>query len=305
MNAPTTTALLALVATAPVMAPGRSAQSPTPSLFRGWILESIGADRAAVGDDYRNIVADAATSREMRTLALARLVEIDRLDAAVDRQQRDETTLEQLVPGVRRLPAGDFAALRAAFADALAMPAGSDRDRRLGELRAELARADAAASLPVRGVVVTVVRAMTQERSDLERRLERELTEADAAGNRARVVELRHRLREISGKGDSRKRLERWVGSWRVRVTRLLAEGELDEAERIRRHSEPNAVDQPVPADLDKALSALAELQDRQHITAAERDALRELHARMDEAHRAGGDDEVRATLARLPYALR
>jgi hypothetical protein len=302
------TAILALLAvpcaTEPSAGRERAADPELATLHLGWVHESLDVDPDAARDRYERAADNPRTNREARAVALARLVELAQLRGDAEAADDCLRRLRELLPDERPLPAVDLEDLGEGFGAALALPAGDERDRRLEQLRARVAARDADGSLRPQRVVVTVVRAMVQERSDLERRLERQLAEARAEGELDRVVEVRRSLRELTDEASRRELLQSWMRSWRVRATRLLVEGELDEAERIRRLFRPGAATQELADDLSAAIASLGRLCEEPTLDEAERGALTELHARLEEQLARGEDGRVRDALTRLPYPL-
>jgi len=269
------------------------------------VLESTGAPTDAVREAYERTASDGATTREARALALGRLVELEQLRSVEPPEAQHAEALRGLMPELRTNPDAELTRLRDAFKAALALSNDTERNAELTRLREELARSDSRAPLPVRRTMGIVLRMAQQERTNRVLNLERELDEARAAGKLARMLELRHQLRELSQEPDSRQLLARWMSSWRVRATRLLAQGQIEEAARICRSFEPNAQPQELPEDLAEALTSVTALCEREDLTADERAALLEFHRALETLVDSRQTESARAALRCLPYPLR
>jgi hypothetical protein len=90
-------ALLSLLLLTPLPAQDPAAQSPARALHRGWLLEILDGNHRGAATLYEQASNDGELPDELRALALARLVELERLKPNAENLDNDVPRLRQLI----------------------------------------------------------------------------------------------------------------------------------------------------------------------------------------------------------------
>jgi hypothetical protein len=285
-------------------APGGTAAAGTPpadatvnvhsaaarQLYRGWIAEQVHRDLTTARTCYEHALDDTSDPRA-RTLAAARLLELDALDGRPDETGDAWRAVRELdLGGGRGRPMRPDGAPPP---DRREPPTGGERDDRGRDGRR-----------PVRPFVARVYDALDQRADTTLQQLQTARAEAVRAGRAAEAVRLGRQINGLRFPAQSRQRQRRQV--WTVIVERHL-EGRHDDAERlarilVTRPAEPPAADADPSEVVESARTAIARVLETPTLTSKERQVVERLRVRIEELTAAGDERGAAELVARLPY---
>jgi hypothetical protein len=289
-----------LLAVLLLVAPAGAQTPPEAGLHRAWLGELLDLDSAAAAALYGALGNDAHAPAGERLLAVARLLELQRIGAAEP----------EAVPGGVQLPPAAREALRGtqvarAACERLVTRAREQPGTLPGWLQEQPDRAMSRFNpRPLVPLVLAAALDATQapDRDDRRRQLQVQFQQALRSGDRLQAVELRRQLRLLeAGRWDVRQ-LER---SRALQVLRAELDGRADEAERLRHEWfqswRPGAVSATPEVELRTALRNLEQLRSGGDLLAEEAEPLARLSQRLRAAAQRGDFAQALELLGRLP----
>lgn len=276
------TALALLLLSVPLATQTSTERPPAPALHRGWLLEMLDGDREGAAKLYTEAADDQNAPIELRAVALARLVELERLKPDPQRLDGLVRELRQVIDELGMPPPSGFRfGGQPVPWEGLADAARAGEEELTAWLDEHRPRRGRGPSRPYHTRPLV---------SFLYEDLVAELSRARSAGNDATARRLVRELRQLS----SRNRMQRRGRI--VQILKLTLEGRHEQAARLRRRSDLRRQVR-MPEDPIQALQVARTRLDgelaRVGLNPEERRALRSLQERLLELSPEGATDEV------------